>query len=957
MTLVNYRKNRPTKRSGLLLLAFVVSLMAVAMLDILPSGASAQTTITTDQPDYAPGSNVTITGAGWATAEPVHIVVEDAGHTWSNVADVTADGNGDFTYSFTLPSWFIANYSATATGPLSGTATTTFTDLSIGTYDQCSNDDGDGYATGDTGCRWTNGNLQSNNSTYFEGDATVQRVWLTDFPADGNVHSVVLQYGTTKGGHHAYDYLTDWDYSENWITLADRCQDIAGCETATERLSGDIPQDPDANVPDGAGRNFTIRGGTITAVSAPVLESGTYAGDSETHITVSFIADSGGSMCHTGSGKNPPTLCDVAIWFGAHIALTSEWPVGGGASQVSGSPYHVALTQIDGASVGQRDNQMQANTIAPTGTVVINKVCTGGTGGTFGYTGTGTGITAFSLACGGSQTFTSIASGAKTVTESAPPSGWHFVSLSCTDPDNGTTVTGQTANIDLDNTETVTCTYTNARDQGYLKISKVFDPKTSGFNGTFDIVYNCGAGNVTVSLAAGGSTTVGPFDTGTSCSVSEPILPTAPTGWTFGTPSVSGSPATITKGDQAAAVSVSVTNTITRDLGKLVLSKTFDPGTSGFNGTFAIHYDCSDGVAHDGTVNLSAGGSQEITGIPTGTVCTVTEPTLPTAPAGYSFGTPTFTDTSGTANDGVVTIPSGDGSSVSVATNNSISRDHGTIVIIKNAKPQQGTFTFNTTGSTSSAGTSWPSSFTLTGATAGGGNSRTFTVDTGTYSATESTQLNWTLTGIGGSTDPLTPLACTVTGTGGSTGLGSFATQTVTIVLKKGDTVTCVFENTGNGATRTQGFWATHPQLAQIAWFGGSGYGHTFPGVPNTQLCSRNIDTLGKLMGGFWSDISKDSNNKKRSALDQARMQLLQQLLAAELNASAFGTLPSGGWATIDSWESAYCGNNQNDIKNAQQQAASFNTQGDNSTFTPGTSADSKSARANANYTFWDVLP
>ena len=35
--------------------------------------------------------------------------------------------------------------------------------------------------------------------------------------------------------------------------------------------------------------------------------------------------------------------------------------------------------------------------------------------------------------------------------------------------------------------------------------------------------------------------------------------------------------------------------------------------------------------------------------------------------------------------------------------------------------------------------------------------------------------------------------------------------------VKLGDTVTCVFENTGQGVTRTQGFWATHPQLAQIA--------------------------------------------------------------------------------------------------------------------------------------------
>ncbi len=89
---------------------------------------------------------------------------------------------------------------------------------------------------GDTGCRWINGNLQSNNSIYFEGDATVQRVWLTGF-VPGSTHTLTLKYGTTKGGKHAYDFLTTWDWSEDWITVADRCQDIAGCDAAPLRAS------------------------------------------------------------------------------------------------------------------------------------------------------------------------------------------------------------------------------------------------------------------------------------------------------------------------------------------------------------------------------------------------------------------------------------------------------------------------------------------------------------------------------------------------------------------------------------------------------------------------------------------------------------------------------------------------------------------------------------------------
>jgi hypothetical protein len=171
-----------------------------------------------------------------------------------------------------------------------------------------------------------------------------------------------------------------------------------------------------------------------------------------------------------------------------------------------------------------------------------------------------------------------------------------------------------------------------------------------------------------------------------------------------------------------------------------------------------------------------------------------------------------------------------------------------------------------------------------------------------------------------------------------------------------------VFENTGQGVTRTQGFWATHPQLAEIAWFGGTAFGHTFPGVGatagigDTLICSRPLDTLGKLMGGFWSNIAKTSTGAKRTSLDQARMQLLQQLLAAELNASAFGSVPNGGSSMFAQWESALCGTSTSAIKTALQQAASFNSQGDSGTFTPGTSADSKYARSVADVAFWDIV-
>src|SRR5205823_10161333 len=83
--------------------------------------------------------------------------------------------------------------------------------------------------------------------------------------------------------------------------------------------------------------------------------------------------------------------------------------------------------------------------------------------------------------------------------------------------------------------------------------------------------------------------------------------------------------------------------------------------------------------------------------------------------------------------------------------------------------------------------------------------------------------------------------------------------------------------------TRTLGFWATHTAFANSVW------------VPQTLCTANNITDnaspgQNQLMGGFWSDISKNSNGSDRSALSQARMQLLQQYFAAVLNRLYFGS-------------------------------------------------------------------
>jgi CSLREA domain-containing protein len=96
-----------------------------------PSPAPPAPTIQSDKEDYYPGELVTLTGSNWQPGEIVRIVVDDDGvaeERWQRDVEVIADSDGNIRDEFNLPGWFVKDYSVTATGALSGTATTTFTD-------------------------------------------------------------------------------------------------------------------------------------------------------------------------------------------------------------------------------------------------------------------------------------------------------------------------------------------------------------------------------------------------------------------------------------------------------------------------------------------------------------------------------------------------------------------------------------------------------------------------------------------------------------------------------------------------------------------------------------------------------------------------------------------------------------------------------------------------------------
>lgn len=98
--------------------------------------------------------------------------------------------------------------------------------------------------------------------------------------------------------------------------------------------------------------------------------------------------------------------------------------------------------------------------------------------------------------------------------------------------------------------------------------------------------------------------------------------------------------------------------------------------------------------------------------------------------------------------------------------------------------------------------------------------------------------------------------------------------------IEVGETKTCIITNDDiPHTTRTLGFWQTHTAYTST-WF---------DSINPILIGTKTVSTTSQLFAGFYAGISKNSTNQKRSVLDQARIQMLQQWLAAKLNCATFG--------------------------------------------------------------------
>ena len=241
------------------------------------------------------------------------------------------------------------------------------------------------------------------------------------------------------------------------------------------------------------------------------------------------------------------------------------------------------------------------------------------------------------------------------------------------------------------NPDPVPYTVTNTLRSRELTINKT----AVGGNGTFTFDITCanGAGatvftdtvQVSTSGGSGSTTATVPFDS--TCTATETLLPAGFTleGASGARPEASGS--------------ISFTNTAT---GSLVISKVQLGGPAG--AVFTIDYTCTDGTS--GSVTLSGGESETVSGIVAGSRCTVTE-----TATGY---------TAVVSPAGAVPIAVGGSAAVTVTN----TRNTTSLTINKTAVGGTGTFNFTVVCS-NAAGESFSGSATVTVSTAGGSSSAT----------------------------------------------------------------------------------------------------------------------------------------------------------------------------------------------------------------------------------------
>jgi len=249
--------------------------------------STAAPTITSDLPDYTPGSTVTISGANWQPQEAVHIFAnDDAGQTWSYNGDVTADDAGGFTTQFQLPNWFVANYSVTATGSSGSIATTGFTDANV------ANLQGPSSPTNSTSATFT--------WTVQGGGTTTTECSIDSTTAFSSCISPKTYSGLVDGSHTVRVRITGANNSDSWTWTIDSTPPAVptAISPADNGLTNDTtPTFTWSSVSDATGVSYTLEYGPRQTNCSAASFTTTVSGLTTTSFTPVSSIGADGSYC------------------------------------------------------------------------------------------------------------------------------------------------------------------------------------------------------------------------------------------------------------------------------------------------------------------------------------------------------------------------------------------------------------------------------------------------------------------------------------------------------------------------------------------------------------------------------------------------------------------------------------------------------------------------------------
>ena len=393
-------------------------------------------------------------------------------------------------------------------------------------------------------------------------------------------------------------------------------------------------------------------GGGITGDHAIEVSCVPASGPTTVHLaTVSLTAATSGSATLTGIPVGSD--CTVAQVLQPAPPAGYAWATTTGSGSVvtlTASGENTAVSITNDLRLLQGDLALSLSvTNAPAGGLTDSATYTIDCGAAFSATRTIT----LAGATSGSVTVVGIPDGAScTVVETDAPDAPAFFEW------DGASITPSPVTIVDGATAVVTATRTLRALTGVVELTyDVTGAPAGGLTGDVEIALDCGAAgtfSATIPLAAAatGAATVTGIPAPSSCVVTIPSRPAAPTFTAWAGTTITSSPVAVTDGGTS---SVTVTDALRATEGSADLAAAIAGGpASGLTGDLTVRLDCgpAGSVLATLTFSGSATASATLTGIAAPADCTVSPLTRPDAPDGYVWvgdidgpaGTVTITD-------------------------------------------------------------------------------------------------------------------------------------------------------------------------------------------------------------------------------------------------------------------------------------------------------------------------